>query len=95
MSKEIESFLELDNEEVLAQNIGRMQFLTELQRLKILSRADNELPREVYLKAKKLILDLACDKKVYEIAGLPYHEGPPEGEKLFKTAIADFLLRNN
>ena len=37
---------------------------------------------------------MAYDKGIYELAELKYHLGPPENEKLFISAIADYLLRH-
>lgn len=77
----------------LARNISRMISIIPEQRQKILERADKELPGNIISKANGLVMDLANDRKVYEIAGLPYHRGPPEGQNLFITAVADYLLR--
>src|SRR3989344_7393853 len=77
----------------LAQNIRRMKFLTKEQRQKILDRADEKLSKDTFHKAKKLIEDMSYDREVYKIAEIPYHEGPPKGQKLFTTAVADYLLR--
>ena len=37
---------------------------------------------------------MAYDQGIYELAELKYYEGPPVGEKLFITSIADYLLRH-
>ena len=36
---------------------------------------------------------MGYDRGVYKIAEIPYSQGPPIGEKLFTTAVADYLLR--
>jgi len=78
----------------LAQNIKRMKLLTKEQKERILHRADKEIPKEINSKARKLIEDMSYDREVYKIAEIPYHEGPPKNQKLFTTAMADYLLRN-
>ena len=77
----------------LAQNIGRMRLLLPEQRQGILERAYEELPEDILSRADGLIMDLFNDKEVYEIAGIPYHKGSPEGQKNFRAAIFDYLLR--
>ena len=79
----------------IAQNIRRMRLLLPEQRQRILERADKELPREIISKANELVRYLANDRKIYEIAEIPYHRGPPEGQNLFITAVADYLLRTS
>ena len=78
----------------LARNIKRMKLLTKKQKERILDRADKEIPKEINSKARKLIEDMSYDREVYKIAEIPYHEGPPKNQKLFTTAMADYLLRN-
>lgn len=77
----------------IAQNIRKMRLLLPKQRQRILERADKEFPREIISKANSLMRELAYDRNVYEIAEIPYHRGPPEGQNLFITAVADYLLR--
>lgn len=78
----------------IAKNIGIVSLLSKDARQKILDRANEELSAELRRKSKPLIEKMAYDRQVYEIAGLNYAKGPPEGEGLFITAVADYLLRN-
>ena len=77
----------------LARNIKRIDSLSLSQREDILNRANQTLSVRVRFKVLKLVTDMAYDKKVYEIAELPYHEGPPKNQGLFTTAVIDYLLR--
>jgi len=78
----------------LAENIHRMSLISRDKRQGILEIADKELSRKVQGCIFDLQYDMASDREVYKIAGLNYANGPPEGEKLFITAIADYLLRH-
>lgn len=80
--------------EELAKNIQRMSMIPLWQRIKILERADSELPLELRIRAYPLVEEMAYDRQVYEIAGLEYSKGPPAEQKLFITALADYLLRH-
>ena len=72
--------------------------ISRIAREDILEEADKTFPlkiREKLLpKVRKLLTDMAYDKGIYELAELKYHFGPPENEKLFISAIADYLLRH-
>ena len=77
----------------LAENISLVNLLTMEQREKILREANEKLPEDVFSEACKLAKDLAYERSAYKIAKLPYHEGPPKGQKIFTTAVFDYLLR--
>ena len=89
----LELGIDFEGYDDLAQNIRRMRFLSLRERQRILERADKELPENIISRANELREDLSNDKNVYEISGIPYHKGPPEGQKNFTTAIFDYLLR--
>ena len=78
----------------LSENIHRMSLISKNERQKILEIADKELSSKVQSCAFDLQYDMADDREVYKIAGLSYANGPPEREKLFITAIADYLLKH-
>jgi len=75
----------------LARSIRIMRSLSPEERQRIREKADEELSGDTIFRANKLAYELAIDKDVYEIAGIPYHKGPPEGN-LFITAIISYLL---
>jgi len=77
----------------LAWNIKRMGLLSPKQRQRIQEEADEKLPKSIFQRAYKLVIDLAYDREVYEIAEIPYYKGPPENQNLFTTAVEDYLLR--
>ncbi len=77
----------------ISRNIAWVQNLTQMQRQNILERANKELPIDIESRVRKLIIDMANDRAVYKVAELKYHKGPPEGQGLFITALADYLLR--
>ena len=87
--------LGIDHEryEELARNIGRMRLINPEKRQRILEDANEKLPKDIFSKAQRLITDLSYDRGVFKIAEIPYHKGPPVGENLFTTAVADYLLR--
>jgi len=77
----------------IARNVGRIRIIPLWKREKILEEADKKLSKNLNGKISRALLDIANDREFYEIAGVPYYEGPPEGEKIFITAFADYLLR--
>jgi len=89
----LELGIDFEGYDDLAQNIERMGFLIPEQRQRILKRVDKELPENIIFRANELIDDLFNDRNAYEIAGIPYHEGSPEGQQIFTTAVFDYLLR--
>ena len=89
----LELGIDFEGYDKLAHGIGRIGLLLPEQRQRILERADKELPKNIISRANELVVDLSNDKNVYEISGIPYHKGPPEGQKNFTTAIFDYLLR--
>lgn len=78
----------------LSENIHRVSLISKDERQRILEIADKELSSKVQSCVFDLQYDMAYDKEVYKIAGLNYGGGPPKGEKLFITAIADYLLKH-
>ncbi len=76
---------------VMRDEIKRMSIL---ERERILDIAEERLNYN-YNDLYKIVIDMAYDRKIYEIAELDYVEGPPEGEKLFITSLTYFLLRKN
>ena len=56
----------------VAKNIGRMLIIPLWKRKKILEEADKKLPKDINKKIRRVILDMANDKEVYNIAGIPY-----------------------
>ena len=79
--------------EELARNIGRMKLITLEQRKSIIEEADEKLPINLFPTITRLLEDMFYDREVFKIAEIPYHKGPPKNEKLFITAVADYLLR--
>jgi len=89
----VELGLNFKDYEELARNVGRMANIPLSGRIRILERAEKILlPNKNY---EKLIMDIAYDPKVFKIAGIEYYKGPPKGEKLFISALVDFLMRRN
>ncbi len=82
--------ISFEDYENIAKNIKRISLRPIEARQRILNRANKELPSELISNAKSLVNNMAYDGMVYKIAGLSYAQGPPEGEGLFTTAIADF-----
>jgi len=80
--------------ENIAKNVKRISLIPIEARQRILDRANSELPSELISNANSLLKNMVYDKLVYKIAGLSYAQGPPKGERIFTTAIADYLLRN-
>lgn len=78
----------------LIKNVNRMKLLSLEKRQKILENADKELPKNIFTKVRKLTEDLEHERTAYEIAGIPYHEGPLINQKIFTSAVIDYLLRN-
>jgi hypothetical protein len=82
----------------LGRNVSRMLAISLYNRKIILSRFDKIIPEEIRWelrpKINKLKEDIQYENAFYEFANIPYHLGPPEGQKLFSTAIIDFLLRH-
>ena len=77
----------------LSENIHRISLIHRNARQRILDQANKELSDKIN-PMLALIRDLADDREVYKIAELSYANGPPEGEGLFITAVADYLLRH-
>lgn len=80
--------------EELARNIKNIDKLSQKERDNLVERANKELDSETLTKCKRLIEYMEYDRKVYLIAGLKYHNGPPEGKNLFSSAVVDYILRN-
>ena len=71
-----------------------MKNISKPARQRILDRANKELSAELRTQTLPLIEKMAYDREVYKEAGLNYALGPPQGEGLFVTALADYLLRH-
>ncbi|MFH1801527.1 MAG: hypothetical protein ABH804_01700 [archaeon] len=77
----------------IARNIRRVSLIPLHKRIKILEDGNERISDETKLKIKNLLLDMAYDKRVYDLAEINYSKGPPKGEGLFITAIVDYFLR--
>lgn len=88
----VELGIDFEEYEKIAWNIRRMSMISRTARQEVLERAQEAWPLEKRIKILKLGEDMADDRAVYKIAGLNYADGPPQGEKLFITAVADYLL---
>lgn len=86
--------LDFTDYENIAKNTKRISLVPKDKRQKILDRTNKELPPELRTKVHSLMGNMAYDRQVYRIAKLKYSQGPPIGEDLFTTAIADYLLRH-
>ncbi len=80
--------------EKIARNVPRMNAVSLVTREGILARAEKELPEDVLKKINELKRTMEQDREVYRLAELDYSRGPPEGQKLFVSAIADYYLRH-
>lgn len=75
----------------LARNIGRVAEISPEEQDVILEKANRDIPADVRSEVKERILgDVAGDKLIYEIAGLPWTGPIPKG--VFITGIAKYLL---
>lgn len=90
----IDSGFKVKEYEIIARNISRMALISQRQRQEILQQAQNELTLEEQESIIRLRDDMADNEEVYALAGLNYAQGPPAGEKLFLSAIADYCLRS-
>jgi len=86
--------INLEGYNKLIKNVGRMMLIPLWQRREKINEANQTLSKKTMIDALSLIEDLAYEKKAYEPKGLQYHEGPPKGQLLFKTAVVDYLLTN-
>ena len=90
--------IDFEDYEKLGRNIQRIKAISLIARQSILEKADETFPlelREIILpKVRQLRRDMEYDRGIYTLTGIKYKDGPPEGEKLFITAIADYLLRH-
>ena len=84
--------ISFEDYEKVAWNIRRMKLLSPEVKQGILERAFNTFPEETNKGIINLMEDMIEDREVYKIADLVYWKGPPLGQKLFLTAIADYLL---
>ncbi len=81
-----------DEYEKVARNIARVSLIPPRARQEIVKRADGELAPKIIDLINELVMNIAYDRAVFKIAGLKYWRGPPPGENLFSTAVADYLL---
>ena len=79
--------------EDIARNIHRVSLLSLSARISIIERAEGTLPSQLMPLITNLQWDMAGDRKVYPLAELEYSQGPPKGQNLFATGIADYLMR--
>ncbi len=77
----------------IAYNIGRMKDLSLQRRLKIVEQANNMLSEETRREIQLLVINLANEKRVYEIAGLSYSDGPPADQLLFTSGVTEYVLK--
>ncbi len=89
-----ELYLKSSDIEEIAKNIIKVGALTRFQREEIIRRGIREIPGRILIEIDGLILDLAYDCLIYQIANLNYCEGPPINENLFTTAVIDYVLKN-
>ena len=80
--------------EKIAKNILRMNSVSLITRERILARAETELPEDRLREINELKKMMEQDREAYKLAELDYSLGPPQGQKLFISAIADYYLRN-
>ena len=78
----------------IARNILRMKLIPLDQRKEILNRAEKTLPGKLSQDADDLMMAMASEPAVYQLAELEYSKGPPINQKLFSTAIVDYLLNH-
>ena len=79
----------------IAESIKEIGFFSQEQRDKIQEKAKRELSKKTLRQTHKLVVDLAYDREVYEIAGISYDNGPPEGKNIFTTAVDYYLLKKH
>lgn len=80
--------------EEISRNIRRIKLIPKEARQGILDRANEKLCDRTRTLCLNLMEDMAYDRRVYALAEIDYANGPPEGEGLFITSLADHLLRN-
>ena len=80
--------------EELARSVKDIMLMLKHQRDDLVKSANILLDRDMQKKIINLVEDVADDRSFYEIAGLKYWKGPPEGENIFTTTVVHYLLQN-
>ncbi len=80
--------------EELARSVKDIILIPKHERENLVKSAGILLDKDIQKKIIKLVEDVAEDRRFYEIAGLKYWKGPPEGENIFTTTIVHYVLQN-